>query len=65
MLKKEPVIAHVDNFKSALPFQDLGTEVDDDECRQLTLKLKKFYIGDTNESSNLIPVCLTVIANFA
>lgn len=51
MIKKEPQIIHEDNLKSALAFRDLGIDFESDEYREMTIKLKKFYFGDIEESA--------------
>lgn len=52
MSKKEPQIAHEDNLKSLLSFIELGTDIESEQCLQLTKQLRYFYFGHLK--SNII-----------
>lgn len=46
VLKKEPEIIQEDNLKSGVDIEELDTDVQSEECRKMTKRLKKFYFGE-------------------
>lgn len=49
VIKKEPQIIQEDNLKSALGLQELNIDIEGEECRELSRKMKKFYFGEIEE----------------
>lgn len=49
MIKKEPRIIREDNLKSALALQELNTNTESEECREMAKKLKHYYFGHITE----------------
>lgn len=62
MVKKEPGIGQIGNWKSGLIFQDLGTDLESDDCREMTKKLEKFYcsIASIEDSAKELATSLMV-----
>lgn len=51
VLKKEPQIIQEDNLKAGVDIEELGTDGESAECRELTKKMKKLYFGEVEGSA--------------